>query len=447
MSKVQRWALPDNILGRTILLAIGLVLLLTAINVGIIFLRPPPRDMPLTSYEVARLLTGEPIAKEASGLVQMPAGITVVPTSETDRLIGAAIARHLRVPVQAVRFQRTYLLPEGLMHLDEQVSREAQLYPASEFDPIVFNAFAVTARLSDGTMKSLVREGRDPGWSWQLNTALRLLLAFFLVLPLAWWFARALAQPIRSFASSVDRVGREPGVAPVEVRGPSEIRLAAQAVNDMQGRLQRYLNERTGVVGAIAHDLRTPLSRLRFHLNDASDAVRFRGEAEIAEMEAMIAATMDFVQHETRPRISEPIDLALLVEGIVDDHADIGRNVELEQAEPVTVRGDALLLKRLFNNLIANAVTYGNEARVRVDRRGPKAVVTISDRGPGMSSKDIERAFEPFYRAESSRNRQTGGIGLGLAIVRGAAQAHGGEVRLTNAKSGGLAAEVLLPLA
>jgi len=447
VNKVRRWALPDNILGRTILLAIGLVLLLTAINVGIIFLRAPPRDMPLTSYEVARLLTGAPIAKQAGGLRAEPFQSTVTPATESDHLIGAAIARHLRVPAEAVRFQRTTPLPGGMIHLDEQIAREARLYPASEFDPIVFNAFAVTARLPDGRLTSLARQSSDPGWSWQINTALRLLLAFFLVLPFAWWFARALAQPIRSFAANVDRVGREPGVAPVEIRGPAEIRMAAQAVSNMQGRLQRYLSERTGVVGAIAHDLRTPLARLRFHLNDAPDAIRSRGEAEIAEMEAMIAATMDFVQHETRPRTSEPIDLALLVEGVVDDLADLGRPVELEGAERVTVRGDALLLKRLFNNLIANAVTYGNDARVRVEREDGMAVVSVIDRGPGMSDKDIARAFEPFYRAESSRNRQTGGIGLGLAIVLSAARAHGGEVRLANSSHGGLVAEVRLPLA
>lgn len=447
MSTVKRWALPDTILGRTILLAIGLVLLLTAINVGIIFLRAPPRDLPLTAYEVSRLLQGELIAKPANGVVPGPASLAVQPTGESDRLVGGAIARHLGVPAEAVRFHRTTPLPEGLMHLDQQVADEARLYPSAEFDPIVFNGFAVTARLPDGTVKSLLREGRDPGWSWRINTALRLLLAFFLVLPLAWWFARALAQPIRSFSKGVDRVGREPGVAPVEVRGPSEIRLAAQAVNDMQARLQRYLNERTGVVGAIAHDLRTPLARLRFHLNDAPEAVRCRGEGEIAEMEAMIAATMDFVQHETRPRTSEPIDLALLIEGLVDDQADLGKPVRLEQADRATVRGDTLLLKRLFNNLIANAVTYGGEARVKVERRGRSAVVSIADQGPGMSEPDIARAFEPFYRAESSRNRQTGGIGLGLAIVLGATRAHGGEVRLANSNEGGLLAEVSLPLA
>jgi len=447
MSSVKRGALPDTILGRTILLAIGLVFLLTTINVAIIFLRAPPREMPLTSYEVARLLTGKPIAKQAKDIQLTASPIPAAPTTETDRLISAAIARHLQVPLENVRFQRKGSFPPGLKRLDEQISREARLYPVEQLDPLVFDGFAVTARLPDGTISSMSRKSSDPGWSWQIDTALRLLLALLIVSPLAWWFARALALPIRSFASNVNRVGREPGVAAVEMRGPSEIRLAAQAVNEMQGRLQRYLHERTGVVGAIAHDLRTPLARLRFHLNDAPHAIRSGGEAEIAEMEAMIAATMDFVQHETRPTTSEPIDLALLVEGVVDDHADIGRPVEMQHAERVTVQGDALLLKRLFNNLIANAVTYGREARVRVEPIDGMAVVSVIDRGPGMSEKDIARAFEPFYRAESSRSRQTGGIGLGLAIVLSAARAHGGEVRLANLETGGLVAEVKLPLA
>lgn len=447
MTRPRRLGLPDTILGRTLALTAGMVLLLTAINLAIIFLRAPPRDAPLNASEVARLLEQRPISKDVSGLRLEDKALAISSTNETDEWIGEAIAQHLGVDTSAVRFRRTSGPPERLGHIEREIAAARRLYSREEFDPIIFNGFEVSARLTDGRSRSLVREGSDAGWSWQLSTALRMLLAFFLVLPIVWLFARALALPIRAFASAADRVGREPGVAPVAVKGPAEIRLAAQAVNDMQDRLHRYHMERTGVVGAIAHDLRTPLARLRFHLADAPEPMRSRAEGEIDEMQAMLTATMEFVQHETRPRTSEPIDLALLVEGLVDDLADFGRPVHLDGAMPATVRGDPLLLKRLFNNLIGNAVTYGTQASVKVETADEQAVVTVADKGPGLCEAEIARAFEPFWRAEGSRNRGTGGIGLGLAIVRGAARAHGGEVTLANRAEGGLEAKVVLPLA
>nr|WP_314447351.1 ATP-binding protein [uncultured Sphingomonas sp.] len=447
MSRIRRFALPDTILGRTLALTAGTVLLLTAINLAIIFLRTPPRDAPLNSSEVARLLQKLPIAKNVGGLRLVEAPLRVAPANQVDDWIGEAVAQRLRVAPADVQFRRTSGSRSEPAHIASEVAEGHRLYSREEFDPIIFNGFVVTARLPGGITRSLVRQGPDAGWSWQLSTAVRMLLAFFLVLPVVWLFARALALPIRAFAASVDRVGREPGLAPVAVKGPAEIRLAAQAVNEMQDRLNRYHLERTGVVGAIAHDLRTPLARLRFHLADAPDPMRSRAEGEIDEMQAMVTATMEFVQHETRPRASEPIDLALLVEGLVDDLADLGRPVHLDGAMPATVRGDALLLKRLFNNLIGNAVSYGNQASVTVRTAGDQAIVTVVDKGPGLSEAEIARAFEPFWRAEGSRNRATGGIGLGLAIVRGAARAHGGDVTLSNRAEGGLKAEVLLPLA
>jgi signal transduction histidine kinase len=448
VTRLSRLAVPDTIFGRAALLALSSVLLLTAINVGIIFLRPPPRDVPLSSYEVARLMRGQPTAKQVSGISVADGRVASAgpATSKADRLIGTALAFHLHVPAGDVAFRHTSPLPPTLMHMEQQIATEARLYDRRDFDPIIFGEFTATARLPDGRWRTLARQTQDPGLSWQINTALRLMVAFLLVLPIAWWFASRLARPIRAFASAADRVGRDPGVAPVDVSGTAEIRLAANALNEMQDRLHRYVVERTGVVGAIAHDLRTPLARLRFHLSDAPEPMRAKAEVEIEEMQAMITATMEFVQNETRPRSSELLDLTLLVEGVVDDFADLGRRARMEPSDSATVRGDPLLLKRLFSNLVGNALTYGGEASVRLRRTGREAIVEVSDSGPGMRAEDLARAFEPFYRAEGSRNRQTGGIGLGLAIVSGAARAHGGDVELRNGQGGGLSATVRLPL-
>jgi len=286
----------------------------------------------------------------------------------------------------------------------------------------------------------------DPLLEWQQATVNWILASVLLAFPFAWLFSRRLAKPIRAFAQAAERIGRNQLVEPVKLQGPSEIRLAAEALNDMQARLQRYIGERTSVVGAIAHDLRTPLSRLHFHLESAPEALKQKAAEEIAEMEAMIAATLEFVQNEGRRQPSEPIDLGLLVEGVVDDLTDLGHQAEFTNGTTAVVRGDAVLLKRLFANLIINAVTYGNRAEVHVARNNGTVVVDINDEGPGLSDEDMRRAFEPFYRAEGSRNRSTGGIGLGLAIVQSAVRAHGGTVTLSNRTEGGLRARVTLPV-
>ena len=214
----------------------------------------------------------------------------------------------------------------------------------------------------------------------------------------------------------------------------------------MQARIRGYVLERTSMVGAIAHDLRTPLSRLKFHVASAPEPLRAKLEAEIDEMEQMIAASLEFAEAEARPQTRELIDLPLLVEGVVDDLSDLGKSVTLKRTEPATVAGDPLLLKRLFRNLINNAVTYGGHGRVSVQRQDGSVIVDIDDDGEGLDATSLDRAFEPFYRAESSRNRMTGGMGLGLAIVKAAAVSHGGDVELSNRSEGGLRARVSLPL-
>lgn len=447
MTPTRRPLLPDTILGRTIALATGMIVLLTVINLAIIFLRSPPRDLPFSSYELARMIEGKPIAKQVTGVTVQEAAKPIAPASLTDRLIGEAIAAKLGVPASQVQFRSVGLQSRATRQFDSRVAVEHALYPKADFNPIIFSGFEVQARLRDGTLRALTRSSPEPGLNWQRDTAFWLLGAFILVLPIAWWFARAMSGPIKAYASAANRVGREPGPVPVKPEGPAEIRMAAHALIDMQNRLHRYMTERTSMVGAIAHDLRSPLARLTFHLAALPPDVRQRAESEIEEMEQMIAATLEFVQHEARPRMSERIDLTLLVEGVADDQVDLGRSARLVETCPAIVRGDPLLLRRLFANLVGNAVTYGREAQIRIAMTDGQARVTIADKGQGLREEELTRVFEPFYRTEYSRNRQTGGIGLGLAIAQSAAKAHGGEVVLRNGADGGLVAIVSLPLA
>jgi signal transduction histidine kinase len=429
------------------LLVIGIVVLLTALNLGIILFRPPPRDVPVSAYEVSRLLRGEPIAKDNTAIERSVMDAPPVPArgSEQDELLKIALAHQLGLAPADVRVHQSDNRRSRLPRRISQEKRALADYGIERFDPVIFGAFAAAVRMPDGRWLVVSRQGSQTIDSWQVGTALRIVLGLVIALIVAWLFSARLARPIRAFAGAVERIGGQAQAAPLEVSGPSEIRLAAAAVNDMQTRISRYVAERTSVVGALAHDLRTPLSRLHFHLAAAPEDVRCKAEAEIGEMEQMIAATLEFVENETRSRPREALDLALLVEGVVDDLADLGRDVRLERAAPATVLGDALLLKRLFANLVNNAVTYGRRATVTLDTPNGKAVVEVMDEGPGLAPADLDRAFEPFYRAESSRNRATGGMGLGLAIVRAAAQRHGGDVTLANRPEGGLSARVTLP--
>lgn len=446
---------PRSILVYTMFLVMGVVVAVALASVALILLRPPPRNAPLTAYEVARLLDNRPIAKDAEVNVSTSAVPPRIATNSDDAGIRDAIARSLDLPLFDVEFERppapAWLNALGARpgdHFKRQIDREMELYGGDgQFNPVIFGSFRAARKLSDGGWRTLSRDTGDPLERWQVGTVQWILISVLLAFPFAWLFSRRIARPIKAFARAAERIGRHQQVEQVALAGPTEIRLAAGALNEMQARLARYVNERTSVVGAIAHDMRTPLSRLNFHLETAPEGMRQKAAKEIAEMEQMIQATLEFVQNETRSQPSEPIHLSLLVEGVVDDLSDLGHDVRLMTSVDAVVLGDAVLLKRLFANLIMNAVTYGNRAEVTVSIAGEIATVAVEDEGPGLNPSDLSRVFEPFYRAESSRNRATGGIGLGLAIVQTATRAHGGEVTLENRPAGGLCARITLPLA
>lgn len=200
------------------------------------------------------------------------------------------------------------------------------------------------------------------------------------------------------------------------------------------------------MVGAIAHDLRTPLTRLKFRIESAPEDLRRKMAKDIDEMEQMISAAMTFVRDASHAGARSPLEVSTLVESLCDEMVETGAQVTLTDRERVVLNGDAVALRRLFTNLLENAVKFGGGVEVRVLGQEGFAVIEILDDGPGIPDDERERVFEPFYRREPSRNRDTGGIGLGLAVVRSVARAHGGEVDLENRPEGGLKARVRLPL-
>ena len=312
-------------------------------------------------------------------------------------------------------------------------------------EPFIVGDFKVAIHQDDGRWTVVEPKPAIRFDSWQQRILLILALSVLCVSPLAWLFARRLSGPISAFAGAAERLGRDPRAAPLALHGSSEVIAAANAFNMMQERLRRYVEDRTAMIGAVAHDLRTPLTRLRFRIEAVPDDVRAKLASDIDQMEAMIAATMAFVRDTTRPAERTKLELASLLESIIDEAAETGGQASVELGEKIIIDGDPVALRRLLTNLVENGLKYGGAVQGRVRAEGRLAVVEIDDAGPGIAPAELDRVFEPFFRSEPSRNRETGGIGLGLAVVRSVARAHGGDVTLHNRPEGGLRARVELP--
>lgn len=312
-------------------------------------------------------------------------------------------------------------------------------------DRLTFAPFSASLQLEDGRWAT-VEPPRNLLSPWQMRLLLALGISMLLLAPLVWWMARRLTRPIRAFAEAAERLGADPEASPLKPSGPREVRTAIHAFNDMQASLRDHIRQRTQTVAAIAHDLRTPLTRLRFRAEQAPDAVRDRMASDIEEMDALIGQAMAFVRGEARPEAREALDLAALAQDCARGFAETGAAVAFEGGAALSVTGDTAALRRALCNLIGNAVKYGGDARVRAFAEGESAVVEIEDRGPGLPEGELEAVFEPFQRGERSRNRETGGAGLGLTVARQAARAAGGDVALRNRPEGGLAARLALPL-
>ena len=280
----------------------------------------------------------------------------------------------------------------------------------------------------------------------------RFFLAFFImalvVTLLSVWAVRRMTAPLALFAWAAERLGRDVNAPDLPEDGPREVHQAARAFNEMQRRLRRLIRGRTQMLAAISHDLRTPITRLRLRAEFVDDPEQHgKMLADLEQMEAMIAATLAFAREDSTEEPRKSLDLAALVQSACDDAADAGHDVVYSGVARATCNGRPVALGRVFANLIDNAVKYGGRARVALEAAPMQFVVTVEDNGAGIPDSEIERVFEPFYRIEASRNRETGGTGLGLAVVRSIVRGHGGEVTLTNRDAGGLRVTVTLPQA
>lgn len=468
---------------QVLLLVVVSLVAAQVINLGVVLFLPDPPPLGFSVDEAARALKGEAVTTAQGQKLKVR-----VQAAEPDfehRLAGreplmplltGMLARELGVAEDRVRI--------GVKPFDVKIRQtinsvevrgrrgdETQMFvtvapPEIERDPghrklhgdlmwhmrtrgighsLVFPPFAAALQRPDGQWAVL--EPTRPLLSpWQIRTIVWFAISALLMAPLAWLIARRLARPIHTFAEAAERLGRDPHAPPLEeTRGPAEVRAAAHAFNDMQDKLRRYVEERTSMVAAIAHDLRTPLTRMRFRIENAPDEIRDKVAADIEQMDGMVSQALTFVRGDTVRGERVKLDLGALIQSVTDDLSEMGADVSFEGGKLV-VAGDPIGLRRLFTNLVENAVKFGRRARISLVRDGDFILVRVDDDGPGLPDAEVERVFEPFHRADPSRAPSTGGFGLGLSVARSIARAHGGDVSLSNRTGGGLTATVRLPV-
>jgi protein-histidine pros-kinase len=263
---------------------------------------------------------------------------------------------------------------------------------------------------------------------------------------LSWLAVRVATRPISQLAAAADALGADPDRAPIDIRGPVEVARAAQAFNQMQRRIRQHVGERTRILAAISHDLQTPITRLRLRAELVDDdGLRSKIQSDLDTMQALAKEGLDYARSLDAPAAAQTIDLGALVAALCEDASDMGWDVSLsgEIATPCHGRVDAL--RRALWNLVENGVKFGGRVEIALAETRDAFEIRVRDHGPGLDDTELEKVFEPFYRTEASRSRETGGTGLGLAIARNLLRAQGGDVRLANPPGGGLEAIVTLP--
>lgn len=279
---------------------------------------------------------------------------------------------------------------------------------------------------------------------WRLLLALGVLLAA--VLLLSFFAVRWVTRPLHVLATAAEALGRDIHSPKLPEDGPREIRQAAHAFNTMQDRLTRFIEDRTRILAAMSHDLKTPITRMRLRAELMDDEeMRRHFEGDLKEMEEMVKHTLEFMRGLGGGEERQPVNVMALLESLQSDNEAMGRCVRIEGQADAPYIGVVSLLKRCLANLVDNAVIYGNLATVKVEDSASTLTIRVRDEGRGIPENELEKVFEPFYRLEGSRSRATGGTGLGLAIARNIARGHGGDIALRNLPEGGLEAVLTLP--
>ncbi len=350
-----------------------------------------------------------------------------------------ASASAVRVPIEACFRSRGR---DGQRSNEKRPSADAMRVFERNFETPICRA--VRIRLSDGS--DLLVSVEMPLMAKQyrvITDPLYLTLLALAAAVLAFVVARIAAAPLHRLAQAAGELGHDLDRAPVPEHGPVEVRRAAQSFNLMQRRLQRHVSERTQMLAAITHDLQTPMTRLRLRLEKVDDeTLRDKLIADLAAMQAMVREGLELARSAETAEQRVPLVLDSLLQSLIEDAADAGADAQFIAGCGADICVRPVAIRRLFSNLIDNAIQYGGSVQVAAEREGRALTVHVRDHGPGLADADLERVFEPFVRVETSRSRDTGGAGLGLTIARTLAEKNGATLTLRNHPEGGLEALV-----
>jgi len=352
-------------------------------------------------------------------------------------LLGDTYSRDIRVELHEVEGA---ILP--LPHLSPEMAEMHLAMMRGELAAIEMN---LSIALSGGQWLNVgTRFERPPlQWPW-LSTMTFGLTAAVILIAVCWFLLTRLTGPLRRLSRAADSLGRGEEAVALPAVGPSEVRDLTATFNRMQERLTRFVADRTRVLAALGHDLRSPLTAMRVRAELVEDdETRESLVASIEEMQGMVEATLAFARGLAVSEASETVEMGAFLAQLRKDTLD---SFDLEKGDRIELRLRPTALRRALRNVIENAQRYGGCARVSYGRNAENAFVRVADQGPGIPNEDLERVFEPFFRLEKSRSLETGGHGLGLAIARTILRAHGGDITLANRPEGGLLATLTIPM-
>lgn len=408
--------------------------------------------------QVAGIWARPPI--ERTGLLEQIAAtsrvIEAAPANLRPQLAAAASSAMLQVSWQAQRAD--FDLPsDGLRLPASRVPVLQQLLGADRkievFNPSDWPTnnpqahYAALVQLVDGSWLSFIPPERSWGLEFGARIIIVIALGLIATLLVAWVATRQLANPLQRFASAAKRFGTDLRAPPIKIEGPDEIRQAIIAFNTMQAQIQHFIAERTHMLASISHDLRAPLTRMRLRSEFMED-LDHQGKLirDVEEMQSMINAALAFFREDTHREQTTAFDLSELLQTIVDDYRDQHLHVDFEGPAHLVYEGRPLGIKRVIVNLLENAVKYACAPRISLRSDTYAIRIEVIDQGPGIPEESLERVFDPFLRLETSRNRDTGGVGLGLSAARAIIREQGGDLTLSNHRSQGLVARVELPM-
>ncbi|WP_159043458.1 ATP-binding protein [Sphingomonas sp. STIS6.2] len=390
------------------------IVMATLVTFAITFVGPPPRERPVSERDIVLALQGNKV----TGL----------------RIADGNAAPRYGERRQASRDQRIHAILGRGKVIGYYVGSEAI---AGE----VRGNFTVNWS-SRGGQRSVRNEGSSVLTHWLIFTVGGMAMALIFLLIPAWLLAQAISRPLRDLAISARQIrAGEPFTVPATTS--AEVQDLGAALAAMHRRVTDAIEGRTVMLAAIAHDLGTPLSRLAFYTDALPEPERSKAAKDLDEMRSMIGAAIGFARDEAHSQPMMRLDLGSLLDSLAEDMLAAGQPVSLNLGVRVIVNGDPVALRRLFSNLIDNAIAYGTEARIDWHVEHEYVVVCVRDRGPGIDPAEAEKMFEPFVRGDPSRSRSTGGTGLGLAIVRSVAVRHSGHVSLGSTSDGAVATTVL----